>query len=570
MLDISALVILVLSVCVVIYANHPSHSNDMQVQDCMHRMVCVGLFAVGCVLRLLQLTSLPAGVAADEALVGVQAKTLWQTGGYFPDGRLTTYFEYWKGEQAGTLLAALTAPFVGMMGMNAFSVRVPLALLSCASMPAAYGLGKELAGKRAARWCLMAYALCPYFVLCARMTNSANAAVYLAPVALYLLVSGVKRPCFLYGGAAVVALMAYAQMMYLWISPAVIVIAAIVYALYGGKKRHALGAAALGLTICLPGIMTLWVSISESDAITLFGVVDIPVLDTVRALKEKNGVSVGNLFAMSKARMTIKRVWQTIIGCIFQIIMHDNISSALFAPVGMLALYAVSVPLMILGAVSLAVRRVDGKMAEKEYIPGRMMICLFFAAALWFVVLYGSDGVAIWTGTTSVYDYSAIFCFDVLLMAAGLCRIERKSRVGIAAMCAIFCTSVVMLIGHLFGGSYQMNANVYFGGFREAAWCAGQIQESTHGVVNVTNTVYPHIQPSEAAEMMYLYASDADMRETVLGELKYEVIYPRGIDNPDPEQVYLVTAEETVAWDIDAFDYEDYGQYVILRPKRTK
>ena len=45
-------------------------------------------------------------------------------------------------------------------------MRLPLALLSCAAMPAAYGLGEALSGRRAARWMLTIAALCPIFVLC--------------------------------------------------------------------------------------------------------------------------------------------------------------------------------------------------------------------------------------------------------------------------------------------------------------------------------------------------------------------------------------------------------------------
>ncbi|MFR2020723.1 MAG: hypothetical protein ACLS6G_09570 [Christensenellales bacterium] len=47
----------------------------------------------------------------------------------------------------------LTAPFVGLFGMSKLTVRLPLALLSCAAMPAAYGLGEALSGGRARGCC---------------------------------------------------------------------------------------------------------------------------------------------------------------------------------------------------------------------------------------------------------------------------------------------------------------------------------------------------------------------------------------------------------------------------------
>ena len=148
-----------------------------------HRAICGAAIAAGVLVRLARLTSLPAGISAEEALVGVQAKALWQTGGFLFGQGLTTQLSQWAGETTGPLLAVLTAPFVGLFGMSKLTVRLPLALLSCAAMPAAYGLGEALSGRRAARWMLLIAALCPIFVLEARMTCGSCAALYLLPIA---------------------------------------------------------------------------------------------------------------------------------------------------------------------------------------------------------------------------------------------------------------------------------------------------------------------------------------------------------------------------------------------------
>ena len=182
--SMSSLIVLGLGILAIVLPHLRVGTASKTLSDRAHYRICVVLLAVGCFVRLFRLGTLPYGISAEEALVGVQAKALWQTGGFLFDGGLTTQLTQWAGESSGPLLAAITAPFVGLLGMTQWATRLPLALLSCAAMPAMYGLGNLIGGKRAARWCLTAYAICPYFVLAARMTAAANAAVFLLPITL--------------------------------------------------------------------------------------------------------------------------------------------------------------------------------------------------------------------------------------------------------------------------------------------------------------------------------------------------------------------------------------------------
>ena len=167
-----------------------------------------------------------------------------------------------------------------------------------------------------------------------------------------------------------------------------------------------------------------------------------------------------------------------------------------------------------------------------------------------------------------MFDYSSVFLFDALLMAAGLCRVERRSSAGISAVSTLFAACFVMLCLHLFGAGYRDNANVYFHGFGDLAAKAESIRHETDAKVNITGAVYPHIAPSDAAEMMYLYAVDADMKEVqkLRGEA-YEVIYAPGVEEPDAHQVYLVAPKDITTWDLTPFDYEENGEYVLLSPR---
>ena len=517
----------------------------------VHRVVCVALLTVGCAVRLWRLASLPIGLSAEEALVGVQAKALWQTGGFLFGGRLTAQFTQWAGETSGPLLATLTAPFVGLGGMNPLMTRLPLALLSCAAMPAAYALGVELSGRRAGRWCLTAYALCPYFVLTARMTHGANAAICLLPIALWLLAMGMKKPAAFYTGTMLLALMAYTQNMYFFISPIGVLLAGATAAAYGMKKRHAFGAALLGIVICVPAILTAFVNLTGREGFVLLGVVDIPRLEAFDKADWLYKCAVESNLGM----LTQRKFFDVIIGGVFQIVMHGQMYNALFAPDGMLALYAISVPLMLLGAASLIARRAAGRRVRHEVAAARMMVILIAFTTLCMLTLFAKKDLFSVSGETTVFDLSSLFLFDVLLMAAGLCRLEHRSETGIVTVTALFAVSFAMLISHLTGISYYYGSNVYFDGFGSAAVYASQMQRETGTKVNV-GSIEPHIQPVESAEFMYLYAIDADMCEVSnMRGIAYEVCELKDLQAPDTEQIYITRRDYTGKWPRKGFEY---------------
>lgn len=564
MFTMDSLIWLLLAVAIGFATIQRAGDSGRALSERAHRGICLAALAAGVLVRLIGLTSLPAGISAEEALVGVQAKSLWQTGGFLFGQGLTAQLAQWEGETTGPLLAVLTAPFVGLFGMNKLTVRLPLALLSCAAMPAAYGLGEAVSGRRAARWMLVIYALCPIFVLEARLTCGSCAALYLLPIALCLMVRGLKRPAALYGGMAILALTAYAQDMYFFIAPAVIAVCGVIAAVSGKRKRHALLAAALGLLLCVPAMLTACVNLTGAEGMTLLGFIQIPKLEGF----EKAFVTE-KLARDTLGQTMLDQLWTVLVGGVFQVLRHENIDPAMYTPNGMLALFTLSLPMMALGAMAMFARRMDGRRVQGEKAAARAMVEAAFVVTLVCLVLFGSIGLLDYSGTTGLFDHSALILFDALLMAAGLCTIERKSLKCAAAMGALMAVNFALLAAMLFGGSYQENANVYFQGFEQLSIRAAEIQRETGAKINVTSNIYPHIQPSGGAEMMFLYATDADMRaaEAERGE-RYEVMYVSEDTQPEQGQIYLAKTDEIAGWDFDGFEYEESEGYSLIYPAK--
>ena len=98
---------------------------------------------------------------------------------------------------------------------------------------------------------------------------------------------------------------------------------------------------------------------------------------------------------------------------------------------------------------------------------------------------------------------------------------------------------------------------------------AAEVQTETGAKINVTSNVYPHMQPSAAAEMMFLYATDADMR-TAQAErgTRYEVMYVSDDMQPEAGEIYLAKTSEISNWDLDGFEYEESEGYALIYPAK--
>ena len=307
-------------------------------------------------------------------------------------------------------------------------------------------------------------------------------------------------------------------------------------------------------------MMTVYVNLNGLEGTTILGFLEIPsarlfgkqLFDTLAAESNISGRML---------RLLIK-CWCTVVGGIFQAVWHENINASLFMPDGMLALTVVSLPLILLGVGTLALRRIDGKRAKPEMVGPRALTVVLFAVAFAGVTLFGYEGYFNVGGAPGVFDHANLFFFAAVLMTAGWRYMQRRCMVGTRLLSGLLAVCVVWLGVHVFGGAYQENATTYFGGFAEACAYAGELQEETGARVNVTTTVYPHVQPDAAAKVMYLYATDADMRE----EQNFTDIYAPGLEWVDPSEIYVAQVDDIAYWDWGDMNYEEFGDYVVISP----
>ena len=557
---IAGWIFLVITLVVCIAFNHPKLHETANDSRKKHLYICTGIFAAGCIVRILMLGTLPNGPTAEEALAAVQGKTLWQTGHFLGCEHLTTLLPQWNGENAGPLLSVLTAPFVGLFGINALTARIPLVLLSILSMLAMYGIGKELGGAVLGKYMLLLQAISPYFVLSTRLTASANAVVFLLPIAFYAAVRGFRQKGWLYVGAILLACLAYTYDLFFFIAPLFMLGLMIVSVVYKRFRMHGIFAAVIGLVLLCPAMLTAWINLSDGEAFSLMGLIDIP---KVESFNKANWIGARMMGSDNPYNVVVSQFWNAVFcGGIMQHIAHENINSAVIAPEGFYALYMIGFPLMLLGGMELLRRRFAGIGSENERGKGTFILFGAISTAV-MILLFGSVGFVDYSGTTYCYDYSSFFFFDAVLMAWGLAQIEGKSRKGSNILVGLLGLNFAFLCFFLFGGEYQRAMNVSFPDYRDASRKAYEIQGERGYKVCFTDEVYPHISPDQASEVLYLYSADADMREEGRA---YTTFYPPMFEELEPDEIYIIQSMDAGNWDLDAFDYFEYDRYSVVAP----
>ena len=146
-------------------------------------------------LRLYNLSSNPPALSWDEAAIGWNAKTIFHTRRDEYGTRLPLSFQSF-GDYKAPVYIYLTAPIVGLFGMNEFNVRLISVLAGIASVVVIYYLAQALIPKAKNLPLLSALllAITPWHVLMSRPAFEPNLALFFILSAIYFRLKSFKHP----------------------------------------------------------------------------------------------------------------------------------------------------------------------------------------------------------------------------------------------------------------------------------------------------------------------------------------------------------------------------------------
>lgn len=153
---------------------------------------------LGSILRIYDLSNLPISLFGDEVDVGYHAWSLITTLKDYTGHFLPTYIQSLS-ESRAPLLMYFVAPFVGILGPSAFSVRLPVAILGIINILQIYFLGRSLFPKTNVP-ILSAFllAIMPWHVHYSRAAFEVTLLLTLILAGIQLFISGQKRPLYFF------------------------------------------------------------------------------------------------------------------------------------------------------------------------------------------------------------------------------------------------------------------------------------------------------------------------------------------------------------------------------------
>lgn len=155
--------------------------------------ILIIIMIVGSIIRLYHLTDVPAGLLQDEAAMGYDAYSLALIGTDHHGAFLPISFQTFNDWMVHGFNYQLI-PFVGLFGLNIFSVRFAVAFLSIWTIVLIYLLGKELTGNEIVS--LLAsflFSLSNFSVVNSRWAVAPNTVAFSVTLGLYLFFFGLNR-----------------------------------------------------------------------------------------------------------------------------------------------------------------------------------------------------------------------------------------------------------------------------------------------------------------------------------------------------------------------------------------
>jgi hypothetical protein len=145
------------------------------------------LLIVGSLLRVVFVDICPAGLNQDEASIGYEAYAILTTGHDRCGNSFPIHLVSW-GSGQNALYAYILIPFIAVLGLNEFSIRIPMALLGTLSLYLFGYLFKKHFSLKYAVIVLLVFALNPWHIMKSRWALESNIFPDLVFLSVFLLV----------------------------------------------------------------------------------------------------------------------------------------------------------------------------------------------------------------------------------------------------------------------------------------------------------------------------------------------------------------------------------------------
>jgi hypothetical protein len=268
------------------YNSHDKRRSFLQLRiisadrlDKIKPAVYVIICAFALFSRVFYFPGVPAGVNQDEAMAAINAKALLTYGSDFTGLKFPVYLPAWGSSQMNILESILMMPSVGIFGMNAFAIRLPMLLVSLASAALIYDFTGRLFGcKGTAAACAFIIAVNPWHIMLSRWGLESNLFPACLLFAFYFLYRGAveKKPYMLYISMFVWGVSMYAYGIAYFATPFILAVCVVYFVKnkYIGFRQVVI-CALVYFAVSLPIFLMMFVNYFKLQSF-MFGFMTIP------------------------------------------------------------------------------------------------------------------------------------------------------------------------------------------------------------------------------------------------------------------------------------------------------
>ncbi len=169
------------------------------------------IFLLGFAIRLIAIDQYPQGLNVDEASAGYEAYSILNYGMDRNGNRLPVFLVAW-GSGQNALYSYILIPFIKILGLSIFSIRLPMALIGCISLIIMYKMLKNIADEKTAIIGTGFFAICPWHIMKSRWGLESNLFPDIILLSVYTLICARKsnKNYLLYLAFAIAGTSAYA------------------------------------------------------------------------------------------------------------------------------------------------------------------------------------------------------------------------------------------------------------------------------------------------------------------------------------------------------------------------
>lgn len=161
------------------------------VKKYLPQILIVIAIIVGIFVRFFKLGEYPNALNVDEASAGYEAFSIMNYGIDRNGNFLPVFLVAW-GSGQNVLLTYIIMPFIAILGLSTFAIRIPMAILGGISLFIFYCLLKRMTNQKVAIIGIIFLAICPWHIMKSRWGLESNLFPDLFLLSIFLIIKGLQ------------------------------------------------------------------------------------------------------------------------------------------------------------------------------------------------------------------------------------------------------------------------------------------------------------------------------------------------------------------------------------------